>query len=103
MAGRGTVSLMTEPIPVDPEQITDDALAAIPGTPPHALDAGQVLALVKELRRMDHQQQTTDEFGGAELAWYYWRGDIERLLGLDPGALNMSKYVEEPWRPGKPD
>lgn len=83
------------PEPVSPEAISDAALADVPGTPPGPLTAEQVLALVKELRRMDHQQRTTDEFGEREVAWYYWVGDIERLLGLDPGALAMDDYVEE--------
>ena len=46
--------------------------------------------IVKMLREMDETQQQTDEEGGAEVAWYYYRDNFEALLGLAPGALDTS-------------
>jgi len=71
----------------------EDAMLAPPGTPPGPLTAEQVAQVVAELRAMDLQQQQTDERGQRELAWYYWRDGVERLLGLDAGALDMQAYV----------
>ena len=44
-------------------------------------------ALIKLLRDMDRTQRETDEDGGREVAWYYYRDGIEDALGLDRGAL----------------
>lgn len=46
--------------------------------------------IIKLLRAMDETQQETDESGGAEVAWYYYREEFEKLLGLVPGALDTS-------------
>lgn len=43
--------------------------------------------LVELLREMDEKQYETDESGGAEIAWYYYRDSIEDLLGLERGTL----------------
>lgn len=47
-----------------------------------------ILELTTALRDMDRQQQLTDHDGGREIAWYYWREQIETILGLPPGALD---------------
>lgn len=44
--------------------------------------------LIRMLREMDARQQATDEHGGREVAWFYWRNDFEDALGLPRGALN---------------
>lgn len=44
--------------------------------------------LVTMLRRMDTMQQKTDEDGGREVAWYYWRDHFEDALNLPRGALD---------------
>ena len=69
-------------------------LTTVRGTQPRPLMVEQVMRLIMELRAMDLQQQLTDEHGGRELAWYYWRGDVEEILGLDPGTLDMLDYAE---------
>lgn len=55
--------------------------------------------LVRLLREMDRTQRETDESGGTEVAWYYYRDQIEDLLGLSRGALDSSTQVAEPGRP----
>jgi hypothetical protein len=46
--------------------------------------------VIELLRAMDETQQQTDEEGGAEVAWYYFRENFEALLGLASGALDTS-------------
>lgn len=47
--------------------------------------------LANVLVEMDHDQISTDNSGGAEAAWYYWRDElivaIEDALRLAPGEL----------------
>lgn len=64
-------------------------LTTVPGRPPAALSVEQATRLVWLLRQMDLQQNVTDLAGQREVAWYYWRDQVEEFLGLDPGALNM--------------
>lgn len=67
-----------------PDQQMTDAL--------NALEASVRLLQVEEtitlLREMDRTQQETDESGGREVAWYYFREQFEDALGLDRGALD---------------
>lgn len=51
-------------------------------------------ALVKTLRELDHQQQRTDWIGDREVAWYYWRNEVELALGYAPGSL-FPNYDED--------
>jgi len=51
-------------------------------------DQPQQDELIRLLREMDSVQQETDEEGGTEVAWYYYRDEIETALGLPPGSLN---------------
>lgn len=44
--------------------------------------------VIRLLRAMDREQTSTDEGGGNEIAWYYYRDEIERALGLEPNALS---------------
>lgn len=44
--------------------------------------------LTELLRELDSTQRETDEEGGAEVAWYYYRDKIEDAMGLDRGALD---------------
>lgn len=53
------------------------------------LDLRREVAMV--LARMDHQQQVTDERGGRELAWYYYREEVEQALGVPRGALDSGE------------
>lgn len=46
--------------------------------------------LVPVLRMMDAAQRATDEAGQREIAWYCFRGEVEHVLGLAPGALDTS-------------
>lgn len=66
----------------------------VPGRGPAALTTEQVWRVVRVLRDMDLQQRITDEHGGRELAWFYWIGDVEQALGLDPGALSMNAWAD---------
>lgn len=54
----------------------------------------QKQALIKVLREMDRAQTTTDEDGGREVAWYYYRGAVEDAMGLERGALDT--YGDDP-------
>lgn len=47
--------------------------------------------LAKLLRDMDETQRETDEDGGREVAWYYYRDQIEDALGLGRGALDTGE------------
>lgn len=49
------------------------------------------LAVAMVLARMDHQQQVTDERGGRELAWYYYREEVEQALGLPRDSLDSGE------------
>lgn len=49
-----------------------------------------VQQVIRLLREMDQTQAETDENGGREIAWYYYRDDLERALGLDNGALDST-------------
>lgn len=49
------------------------------------MDRDRVISL---LREMDKQQTHTEELGDREIAWYYWRDDIEDALDLPRGALD---------------
>lgn len=49
--------------------------------------------LVTLMRELDAEQQKTDWFGGREIAWYYYRGDVEAALNLEPGALDTGEYA----------
>lgn len=51
--------------------------------------------LVELLRDLDKQQYETDESGGAEIAWYYYRDDIEDLLGVERGTLEYTPPPSE--------
>lgn len=44
--------------------------------------------IVAVLREVDDAQQETDEEGGAEVAWYYYRDRIEDAMDLPRGVLN---------------
>lgn len=39
------------------------------------------------LRELDLEQGRADQNGKREIAWYAWRGELEKLLGLLPGEL----------------
>lgn len=54
-----------------------------------AAPAGVVdyVALVRVLFDMDRQQQQTIRNGDREIAWIYYKGDVEKALGFGPGEL----------------
>lgn len=43
--------------------------------------------LIRLLQEMDKQQQKSDKEGDREIAWFWWRGDIEKALGYGPEEL----------------
>lgn len=47
--------------------------------------------LVELLRGMDRTQRETDEDGGREVAWYYYRDQIEDALSVDRGTLDTGE------------
>lgn len=51
--------------------------------------------LIKVLRELDAEQQRTESLGGREIAWYYYRDDVEAALNLEPGALDTGEYEED--------
>jgi hypothetical protein len=57
--------------------------------------ADPMTKVIAALREMDSTQQETDEYGGAEVAWYYYRDQVEDALGLDRGALDNPPSDEE--------
>lgn len=74
------------------------------------LSPSRTAELVEALREMDRIQQDTDEYGGREIAWYYTRERVEKILGLAPGALDNPPTADDgagkteatpsgPWRP----
>jgi hypothetical protein len=44
--------------------------------------------LTELLRELDSTQRRTDEEGGAEIAWYYYRDKIEDVMGFPRGFLD---------------
>ena len=52
--------------------------------------------LIQLFRSMDAQQQCTDNEGGREVAWYYWREGFEELLGLEHDALDTAADGSNP-------
>jgi hypothetical protein len=44
--------------------------------------------LTELLRELDSTQRKTDEEGGAEIAWYYYRDKIEDVMGFPRGFLD---------------
>lgn len=57
----------------------------------------RITRLVQLLQDMDRTQRQTDEDGGREVAWYYFRDAIEDALGLERGTLNtgVSRSLED--------
>lgn len=53
-------------------------------------------SLISLLRALDETQRETDEEGGAEVAWYYFRDKVEDVLGLDRGALDTGPDQRNP-------
>lgn len=47
--------------------------------------------LIVLLYDMDRQQQSTDDAGQREIAWYYYRDEIEDVMGLPRGALDSGR------------
>lgn len=58
-------------------------------------EASFPMCLVHLLRRMDAAQQSSDEDGGREVSWYYFRDDVEDCLGLDRGDLDSVLAKEQ--------
>lgn len=54
--------------------------------------------LIDLLTAMDRTQAKTDDAGEREIAWYWFRNDIEDALGLPRGALNTTLHGEEDQR-----
>ena len=48
--------------------------------------------LIEALIEMDRIQNETDEDGEREIAWYYWRDDIEDILQIPRGTLNTYDF-----------
>ena len=55
--------------------------------------APRITRLVEVLRDMARTQQETDEDGGREVAWYYYRDQIEDVLGVERGALDTGERM----------
>jgi hypothetical protein len=53
----------------------------------------QIGRLVELLQDMDRTQQETDEGGGREVAWYYYRDQIEDALGVERGTLDTGERL----------
>lgn len=51
----------------------------------------RIARLVEVLQDMDRTQQQTDEDGGREIAWYYYRHTVEDALGLERGTLDTGE------------
>jgi hypothetical protein len=49
--------------------------------------------LVNLLSQMDLEQQQVDESGGREVVWYYFRDQVEDVLGLTRGTLDRTQDV----------
>lgn len=79
-------------------QIVDDVenMCGLPARDIEILRRVDGLAdVVTLLREMSAQQYRTDLEGGREIAWWYWRGDVERALGLEPGTLHPRDEEDE--------
>lgn len=48
------------------------------------MDRREVIRLLQE---MNAQQEKTDRLGYREVAWYYWRDEVEVALGCEPGTI----------------
>jgi hypothetical protein len=53
----------------------------------------QIARLVELLQDMDRTQQETDEDGGREVAWYYYRDQVEDALGVERGTLDTGEQL----------
>jgi hypothetical protein len=53
----------------------------------------RIAHLVELLQNMDRTQQETDEDGGREVAWYYYRDRIEDALGVERGTLDTGEQL----------
>jgi len=53
----------------------------------------QIARLIELLQGMDRTQQQTDEDGGREVAWYYYRDRIEDTLGVERGTLDTGERL----------
>lgn len=53
----------------------------------------RITRLTEVLREMDSTQQEADENGDREVAWYYYRDQVEDAMGLDRGALDTGDRV----------
>lgn len=53
----------------------------------------RIARLVEVLQDMDRTQQQTDEDGGREVAWYYYRDQIEDALGITRGTLDTGERL----------
>lgn len=51
-----------------------------------------IARLVEILREMDRQQAKTLALGDREIAWLWYRADIETILELAPGTLDTGEY-----------
>lgn len=51
----------------------------------------RIAQLAALLRSMDSQQRDTDDAGQREVAWYYYRDEIEDMMGLPRGALDSGR------------
>ena len=59
----------------------------------HADADPRITRIVEVLRDMDRTQQETDEDGGREVAWYYYRDQVEDALGLERGTLDTGERL----------
>lgn len=57
------------------------------------METEQVRSLITVLRKMDEFQRETDDAGGAEVAWYYYRDAIEDVIGLKRGELDTEESI----------
>ena len=46
-----------------------------------------LVEVITLLQAMDKQQQKSDREGDREIAWFWWRGEIEKALGFAPSEL----------------
>lgn len=47
------------------------------------------------LYSMDRQQRDTCDAGQSEIAWYYYRDEIEDVMGLPRGSLDSARQERE--------
>jgi hypothetical protein len=62
-------------------------------TEPTPTPEQRIARLVELLQDMDRTQQQTDEDGGREVAWYYYRDQIEDALSLERGTLDTGERL----------